>query len=269
MALRLFEEKEHVVAYMKYRVENHEEVINRMMDFMKPKVQQKFNLAVDVGCGHGKGTMLLAPYFDQVVGIDVSSAQLKMAEDNSLCPNVTYRQCLAEELPFESRQVDLVTAMMAAHWFDRPRFLTEVDRVLKPNGCLALLGFPMNMELEYGNSTSVLNNICEEFYAALRPFTNPYLASSLSKIYFEMFESCTYPDKEWNDCLRVNRMVTVNSFIGMVETATGYQKLKLQDAAEAKRLSDNIRNKLLAAMQVSSAEAELTMVLSYRPVALQ
>ncbi|XP_054639393.1 uncharacterized protein LOC129185859 [Dunckerocampus dactyliophorus] len=263
MALRLFEEKEHVAAYMQYRVENPQEVINRMMDFMKPKVQQKFSLAVDVGCGNGKGTMLLAPFFDQVVATDVSPAQLEMAQANSLCSNITYRQCPAEELPFESSQVDLVTAMMAAHWFDRPRFLKEVDRVLKPSGCLALLGFPMDMELEYGTATSALNNICEEFYAALRPFTNPCQGSSLSKIYLDMFESCTYPDKEWNDCLRVTTMVTVNSFIGMVETATGYQKLKHLDATEAKRLSDDIRNKLMAAMQVSSADTELTMVIKY------
>nr|XP_057907840.1 putative methyltransferase DDB_G0268948 [Doryrhamphus excisus] len=263
MAIRLYEEKDYVATYMQYRTENPQEVINRMMDFMKAKVQQKFNLAVDVGCGNGKGTKLLAPFFHQVVGTDVSPAQLENAQAYSLCPNVTYRQCPAEELPFESGQVDLVTSMTAAHWFDRPRFLTEADRVLKPYGCLALLGFTLDMELEYGNATSALNNICEEFYAALQPFSHPYLGSSLSKIYFDMFESCTYPDKEWNDCLRINSTVTINSFIGMVETASGYQKLKHQEATEAKRLSDDIRNKLMAAMQVSSPETELTMVVKY------
>ncbi|XP_054654835.1 uncharacterized protein LOC129193992 [Dunckerocampus dactyliophorus] len=262
MALRMYEEKDHVAAYLQYRV-TPEEMINRIMDFMKPKTQQKFNLAVDVGCGNGKGTILLAPFFDQVVGTDVSPAQLEMAQANSLCSNVTYRQCPAEELPFESSQVDLVTAMTAAHWFDRPRFLNEADRVLKSNGCLALLSYTMDMELEYGDATSALNNICDELYAALRPFKNPCLGSSSSKIYFDMFESCTYPDKEWNGSLRVNRTVTVNSFIGMVETFTSYQKLMRQDAAEAKRLSDDIRNKLMAAMQVSSPDTELTMVVRY------
>ncbi|XP_054654770.1 uncharacterized protein LOC129193958 [Dunckerocampus dactyliophorus] len=199
MALRLFEEKEHAAVYMQYRVEHPPEVINRLMDFMKPKkAQQKFNLAVDVGCSNGKGTILLAPYFDQVVGTDVSPAQLEMAQANSLCPNVTYRQCPAEELPFESSQIELVTAMTAAHWCPCPCpcFLKEADCVLKPNVCLTLLGFPMDMELEYGNVTSTLNNICEEFYAALRPFRNPCLGSSLSKIHLDTFESCTYQDKQ-------------------------------------------------------------------------
>ncbi|XP_061918599.1 uncharacterized protein LOC133659827 isoform X1 [Entelurus aequoreus] len=262
MAVRLFEESDHAAAYLQYRV-TPQEIIDKIMDFMKPKVEKKFNLAVDVGCGCGQGTVLLAPFFDQVVGTDISPAQLHVAQANSARPNVTYRQCPAEELPFESNQVDLLAAMTAAHWFDRQRFLKEADRVLKPGGCLALLSYMMDMELEYGDATSALNNICEEFYAVLRPFRNPCLDFCSLKSYLEMFESCSYTDKEWNGCLRVKRTVTVNSYMGMVETFTSYRKLKQQDAAEAKHLSDDIRNKLLGAMQVSSPEMELTMVFTY------
>ncbi len=76
----------------------------------------------------------------------------------------TARQCPAEALPFASGEVDLVTAMTAAHWFDRPKFLVEADRVLKPGGCLALLSYTMNMELEYGDVTDKLNDVCKEVY---------------------------------------------------------------------------------------------------------
>lgn len=58
--------------------------------------------------------------------------------------------------------MDLLTAMSAAHWFDRSRFLQEVDRVLRPGGCLALLSYTMDMELEYGDRSPVLNDICKE-----------------------------------------------------------------------------------------------------------
>lgn len=37
--------------------------------------------------------------------------------------------------------------------------------------------------------------------------------------------------------------MTINHFIGLVETFTSYQTLKSEDAAKAKRLSDDIRNK--------------------------
>ncbi|XP_061537570.1 putative methyltransferase DDB_G0268948 [Phycodurus eques] len=262
MAFRLYEEKDHVGSYLQYRVTPHE-LIAKIMDFMGPMKQNKFNLAVDVGCGNGKGTVLLAHFFNQVHGTDVSPAQEELARATNPCQNVSYRQRPAEELPFESGQVDLVTAMTAAHWFDRQEFLKEADRLLKPNGCLALLSNTMDMELEYGDATSNLNNVCKEFYAALLPFKNPCLGSSSSRIYLEIFDSCPYLDKEWNGCEKVYRMVTVNSFIGLVETFTSYQKLKHQDAAEAKRLSDAIRSKLLAAMQVSSPDTALTMVVKY------
>lgn len=73
------------------------------------------------------------------------------------------RQCFAEELPFADTSVDLVTAMSAFHWFDRPRFLQEACRVLKPGGCLALLSYTLDMELSYAACCrDTLNQVCRE-----------------------------------------------------------------------------------------------------------
>ena len=40
-----------------------------------------------------------------------------------------------------SSSADLVSVSTAAHWFDLPRFLREVDRVLAPGGVLAMYGY--------------------------------------------------------------------------------------------------------------------------------
>lgn len=50
-----------------------------------------FELAVDVGCGSGQGTVLLAKHFASVVGTDVSPAQLELALQHADEPNITYR----------------------------------------------------------------------------------------------------------------------------------------------------------------------------------
>ena len=55
-----------------------------------------------------------------------------------------------------------MAAMTAAHWFDHRRFLLEADRVLRPGGCLALVSYTMDMELEYGDVSGALNDICKE-----------------------------------------------------------------------------------------------------------
>lgn len=75
-----------------------------------------------------------------------------------------FRQCQAEELPFADSSVDLVTAMSAFHWFDRPRFLQEAHRILKAKGCLALLNYTMDMELDYGDCSHTLNTVCKEVW---------------------------------------------------------------------------------------------------------
>lgn len=155
---------------------------------------------MDVGCGSGQVTIPLAAYFATVVGTDNSSAQLEMALINSNPPNVTYRwdegkgvavwsgaehvqlellevllpatlfwlsaprQCSAEELPFASGEVDLVMSMSAAQCFDRPKFLMEADRVLRPGGCLAAGCHTSDVELEYGDVSNTLNDICNEVH---------------------------------------------------------------------------------------------------------
>lgn len=85
--------------------------------------------------------------------------------------NVTFdpRQGPAEELPFGPGEVDLVTAMTAAHWFERQKFLVEADRVLRPGGCLALLSYSMDIELEYGEVSNELNHICKEVHRRVKP----------------------------------------------------------------------------------------------------
>lgn len=81
-----------------------------------------------------------------------------------------FRQCVAEELPFADGSVDLMTAMSAFHWFDRPRFLREAHRVLKPRGCLALLNYTIDMELSYSDRCShTLNHVCKEVLTDYSP----------------------------------------------------------------------------------------------------
>ncbi|PIO15106.1 hypothetical protein AB205_0152960, partial [Aquarana catesbeiana] len=54
--------------------------------FSKP-----YGFAVDVGCGTGQNTRILAPYFKKVLGIDISEAQAEEAKKATVSPNVTYR----------------------------------------------------------------------------------------------------------------------------------------------------------------------------------
>lgn len=95
-------------------------------------------LAVDVGCGSGQLTRLLAPHFREVVGLDPSADQIASATPGE---RIAYACAPAERLPLADASTSLVTAAQAAHWFDLPAFYAEVRRVGAPGAVLALISY--------------------------------------------------------------------------------------------------------------------------------
>jgi SAM-dependent methyltransferase len=95
-------------------------------------------LAVDVGCGNGQLTQLLAPCFERVVGIDPSADQIANAVPDG---KIDYRCAPAERIPLPASSASLVTAAQAAHWFDLPAFYGEVRRIGIPGAVLALVSY--------------------------------------------------------------------------------------------------------------------------------
>ncbi|XP_047456150.1 putative methyltransferase DDB_G0268948 [Mugil cephalus] len=264
MTHRLFEGKDHAASYWKYRVSPSHNLLQQVLDFLEKKKGRPFELAVDVGCGSGQGTVVLAKYFASVVGTDVSPAQLEMAVQHAKEPNITYKQCVAEELPFADSSVDLVTAMSAFHWFDRPRFLQEAHRVLKPRGCLALLNYTVDMELSYPDCCShTLNQICKEFYAALQPYRSPHLGQNSIELYRESYQSLTYPDKEWQEGVWDRKTMPLSNFIGFLESFSFYQTMLREDPEKATRLSQDFCQRLMTEMRVTSADTEVVVAVKY------
>lgn len=264
MAYRLFEGKKHASSYWKYRISPSDHLMQQVLGFLEKKKGHPFELAVDVGCGSGQGTVLLAKHFSSVVGTDVSPAQIEMALQHAKEPNITYRLCAAEELPFADSSVDLMTAMCAFHWFDRPRFLQEAHRVLKPRGCLALLTYTTDMQLSYPDCCShTLNEVCKELYAALLPYYSPHLRADASNLYREAYESIPYPDKEWQECVWVKKPMPLSSYMGFMESFSSYQALLRDDPQKATTLSQDISQRLMSVMRVTSMETEVEVAVKY------
>ena len=121
-------------------------------------------LAVDVGCGTGQLSVLLAEHFKSVRAFDPSESQLAHARPH---PRVSYARAPAEALPIASGSANLITAAQAAHWFDRPRFYAEVRRIAAPGAVLALITYN-NAEAD----TEAMKPI-GQLYQALDPWWRP------------------------------------------------------------------------------------------------
>ncbi|XP_063078654.1 putative methyltransferase DDB_G0268948 [Engraulis encrasicolus] len=265
MIVRLFDEKEHAQSYWKYRISPSQEIIDMIINFLQKhrSSPQELELAVDVGCGSGQGTVLLGPHFTKVVGTDVSPAQLEMATQHATAHNITYRECPAEQLPMADGSADLVISIAAFHWFDHARFLKEADRVLKPRGCLVLLDYSIIMELSYGDCSHALNDICKELYAALLLYRNPYLGANCRDRYKGTYDKLEYPDKEWHEELWVRKTVPLSHYMGMIQSLSNYQAMQKDDPEKANQLSHDITHRLMRAMGVSCPETELLLSVRY------
>ncbi|XP_076857407.1 putative methyltransferase DDB_G0268948 [Brachyhypopomus gauderio] len=262
MTYRLFEEKHHASLYQKYRLTPPNEVKELVLKYLDKKKGPPYELAVDLGCGTGQNSRLFAPHFQNLVGIDVSMQQVQEARMVPGFDNITYRTGTAEELAFPDGSVDLLTAASAAHWFDVERFLLEASRVLKPHGCMALLGYTENFSLHYGSCGDGLNSIYAEVLETLRPYMSTRVTGASSKLE-SLFEAIPFPDKERIECIPVKMQMSVDAVLGFVETFSMYQTYLKTEPQAATALLQSTKMRLLQEMGVSSGETELEFTTNY------
>jgi len=90
---------------------------------------------LDLGAGTGKLTGVLARLGADVTAVEPDRSML--AELRRLLPSVRALPGSAEAIPLPDGSVDAVLCGQAMHWFDMPRALPEIARVLAGGGVLA------------------------------------------------------------------------------------------------------------------------------------
>ena len=109
-------------------------------EFVRQQVTYSPRLALDLGCGPGNTTRLLADVTRAalVVGLDTSEAFLRAAVRDTPSSAVAYA-CHDARTPFPTRSPDLVYArLILAHLPDPPAVATAWARQLRPGGLLLL-----------------------------------------------------------------------------------------------------------------------------------
>jgi SAM-dependent methyltransferase len=97
---------------------------------------------LDVGCGPGSLTLLLAPLFDGVIGLDPDREMLAEAERIALAAgvaNVTWVRLRAEQLPANLGSFRVVSFAQSFHWTRRREVAAAVRGMLEPGGALVLV----------------------------------------------------------------------------------------------------------------------------------
>jgi SAM-dependent methyltransferase len=117
---------------------------------------------VDLGCGTGISTRLLAARGYQAIGIDPNEAMLAEARLAGGGPLYRRGEAAATGLPDSS--ADLVTVAQAFHWFEIPATMRELRRVLRPG----------RFAVAYWNVRELSSDFMGEYDGALRRFSREY-----------------------------------------------------------------------------------------------
>ena len=97
---------------------------------------------LDVGCGPGSLTLLLAPLFESATGIDGSSEMIATASASAARADVTntnWEVRRAEEIGPDLGRFRAVTFAQSFHWLNRPLVASLVRSALEPGGACVIV----------------------------------------------------------------------------------------------------------------------------------
>lgn len=97
---------------------------------------------LDVGCGPGNLAIGFAPFVGSSTAIDPEPGMLRAARASAAEANVEIKflETTIEEFDFAAGSFDFAAIGRALHWLDRDLALAVLERVVTPDGCIAVCG---------------------------------------------------------------------------------------------------------------------------------
>jgi SAM-dependent methyltransferase len=94
---------------------------------------------LDLACGEGYGSCLLAMLAKKVIGMDIDKTTIMRAAEKYEFPNLSFMYGDCTSIPQDAHQFDLVVSFETLEHHDQhEKMLEEITRVLKPGGMLII-----------------------------------------------------------------------------------------------------------------------------------
>jgi len=94
-------------------------------------------VVLDIACGEGYGSHLLAGAAAKVIGMDLSSEAVEHAKSKYQAPNLSFQSGDATATGLESDSIDIIVCFETLeHLSEQEQMLIEFRRVLRPDGVL-------------------------------------------------------------------------------------------------------------------------------------
>ena len=244
--LHLFDNPQQARMYAQYRPDPPAALISRVLEFVRRTAP--LERAVDVGCGSGQNTRLLAPHFTSVLATDISPAQIAEAAATNPHDAVRYEVAPAEEIPAPDGSVNLVTASTCYHYFDRPRFLAEADRVLAPGGVIAIYTYhEPRAHLKDGSVWTEYDEVLRSVHDVALKDHWQVPPEDLDEAYRGTMRLIPYPDAVWDEESHyIEQSIAIDQVLGEISSLSSFQTMVTKCGAEkGEELLQDVRKKLL------------------------
>lgn len=148
---------------------------------------------LDIGCGPGSLTLLLAPLFEEAVGIDADPAMVAEAERESP-DNARFVRLRAEELPAGLGRFRVATLAQSFHWLDGRRVVPALHGMLVPGGALVHVGATTH-EGDGDVPREAIGALVREYLGPVRRAGAGVLPGGTRSDERELVEACGFGDR--------------------------------------------------------------------------
>jgi ubiquinone/menaquinone biosynthesis C-methylase UbiE len=166
---------------------------------------------LDIACGEGYGSNLLAQIAAKVIGVDIDEATVERAKMVYKKPNLNFIIGTCSSIALENNSIDVVVSFETIEHHDQhEEMLSEIKRVLKPDGIL-IISTPdkkhYSDDLKYSNPYHVKELYLDEFETLIKRHFSYY------QIYYQRYISGSL-------------IVSANNFDGYEEFCGNYELIE-------------------------------------------
>lgn len=125
-------------------------------------------IVLDIACGEGYGSNLLANRAEKVTGVDISNEVIINARLTYKKPNLQFFQGSTDKIPCETGTIDVVVSFETIEHHDKHEtMMEEIRRVLKPDGIL------------------IISSPDKKYYSIIPNYNNPFHVKELFEVEFK------------------------------------------------------------------------------------
>lgn len=202
---------------------------------------------LDLGAGTGKLTAQLTGLGARVTAVDPDEAML--GELRRTLPSVRALHGPAEAIPLPDGSVDAVLCGQSLHWFDLPRALPEIARVLVPGGTLGALWNSDDDRVEWvAGLQEAAEGAAAPSLSRRRDEADGFAPDQFDVALFGPTERAEFPNPQ---------LLTADA---LVELAGTHSKMLIKEPADRARLLDKVRAYLAACPETAEGEFEFPIV---------